>query len=243
VSRLWNYFLDVIYPPACCHCGSLAASNTFCSACIARIVLPRAPYCQHCGVPFRTRNDGNHTCGRCITDPPAFGMARAAAIYDAAAPADQPLKSILQRYKYNRDVALAAPLAKLMERECPFKLTDYDVIVPVPLHLSRLRWRGFNQASLLARRIVTGTRVPVDVFSLERARETQPQVDLDEKERRRNVAAAFRVSRRERIRQRRVLLVDDVYTTGSTVNECSRVLRDAGASAVDVLVLARAVLS
>jgi len=206
-------------------------------------VLPQSPHCHRCGVPFRTVNDANHACGRCITDPPAFGVARAAAIYDASQPADQPLKAILQRYKYSREVALAAPLAQLLRRECPFDIGNYDIIVPVPLHLSRLRWRGFNQASLLARRIAAGNRVPVDVFSLERMRATQPQVELDEKERRQNVAAAFRVSRPDRIRQRRVLLVDDVYTTGSTVNECSRVLRAAGAGAVDVLVLARAVLS
>ena len=122
-------------------------------------------------------------------------------------------------------------------------LANYDVVIPVPLHLARLRWRGFNQASLLARRVAARRQVPVDVFSVERARATQPQVELDEKGRRRNVAQAFRVSCSARIRKRRVLLVDDVYTTGSTVNECSRALRHAGAARVDVLVLARAMLS
>lgn len=170
-------------------------------------------------------------------------MARAAAIYDAAATEDQPLKSVLQRYKYNRDVALAAPLGRLLSRACPLDVADYDVVVPVPLHLSRLRWRGFNQASLLARRVARRQQIPVDVFALERARATRPQVELDEKQRRSNVAAAFRVVRADRIRKRRVLLVDDVYTTGSTVNECSRVLRDAGAVRVDVLILARAILT
>lgn len=208
-----------------------------------RIPLAASPCCSRCGVPFRTRGDRNHVCGRCLTVPPAFEVARAVTIYDASEPAQQPLKSVLQRYKYNRDVALAAPLGQLLRRGCPFDLADYDLVLPVPLHLSRLRWRGFNQAALLARRIVAGTRLPVDVFSLERARATQPQVELDEKERRRNVAAAFRVSRPERIRNRRVLLVDDVYTTGSTVNECSFTLRAAGARRVDVLVLARAILS
>jgi ComF family protein len=242
VSRLFNAVVDLLYPPVCCHCGALVDENDFCGACSARIVRPRAPYCARCGVPFHTRGDSSHVCGRCIAAPPAFGIARAAAIYDASEPEDQPLKAVLQRYKYNRDVALAAPLGRLLNRACPFDIAGYDVIVPVPLHLARLRWRGFNQASLLARRIA-GRRVPVDVFTLERARATQPQVELDENARRRNVAAAFRVSRCERIRKRRVLLVDDVYTTGSTVNECSRALHAAGALRVDVLVLARAVLS
>jgi ComF family protein len=243
VSRWLTLILDLIYPPLCCHCAAPSDPSGLCSSCIERIALPRPPHCQICGVPFRTRNDADHACGPCITDPPAFGVARAAAIYDASQPADQPLKAILQRYKYSREVALAAPLAQFLRRQCPFDVRNYDVIVPVPLHLSRLRWRGFNQAALLARRIAAGKSVPVDVFALERTRATQPQVELDEKARRQNVAAAFRVSHPDRIRRRRVLLVDDVYTTGSTVNECSRVLRGAGARAVDVLVLARAVLS
>lgn len=241
--RLLSFALDLIYPPACCHCGALPDDSGFCAACLRRIEVPRPPYCFRCGVPFRTRHEDNHACGRCRAGAPAFDTARAAAIYDASLAADQPLKAALQRYKYNRDVALAAPLATFLRRECPFDLAAYDIAVPVPLHIGRLRWRGFNQASLLARRITAGTGLRVDAFSLERARATQPQVELDEKERHRNVAAAFRVARPERIRQRRVLLVDDVYTTGSTVNECSRVLRHAGARSVDVLVLARAVLS
>lgn len=194
-------------------------------------------------MPFRTRDDSDHVCGRCVADPPAFGAARAAAIYDASEPADQPLKSVLQRYKYSRDVGLAAPLARLLQQRSPVDVANYDVLMPVPLHLSRLRWRGFNQALLLARRIGRHHGVRVDAFSLERSRATQPQVELDENDRRRNVARAFRVTRPAKIRDRRILLVDDVYTTGSTVNECSRELLGAGARSVDVLVLARAVIT
>lgn len=150
---------------------------------------------------------------------------------------------MLQRYKYNRDVGLAAPLARVLQQRSPFDVTKYDVLMPVPLHVSRLRWRGFNQALLLAGRIGRGHGVRVDAFSLERSRATQPQVELDENDRRRNVARAFRVTRPAKVRDHRILLVDDVYTTGSTVNECSRVLLDAGARSVDVLVLARAVIS
>lgn len=148
----------------------------------------------------------------------------------------------MQRYKYNRDVSLAAPLSRLLARHCPVDLDGYDLVVPVPLHVSRLRWRGFNQALLLARRLVRGRRPGVDPFVLERTRPTLPQVELDEVERRRNVAHAFHVRRPAAVQGRRVLLVDDVYTTGSTVKECSHALRRAGAAEVDVLVLARAVL-
>jgi ComF family protein len=184
----------------------------------------------------------DHSCGRCLAAAPVFGRARAAVIYDASDPTDHPLKSVLQRYKYNRDVGLAAPLSRLLARDCPLNLSDYDLVVPVPLHLSRLRWRGFNQALLLARRLARQYRARVDPFVLERTRPTQPQVELDEAARRVNVARAFRVTRPAAVRDRRVLLFDDVYTTGSTVNDCARALRKAGADAVDVLVLARAVL-
>jgi ComF family protein len=242
VLAWWNAVVELVYPPVCCHCRAATAGDDFCSDCADRIEWARSPACSHCGVPFRTHGGSDHTCGRCVADPPVFGRARAAAIYDASEPADQPLKSVLQRYKYNRDVGLAAPLARLLEQRNPFDIAEYDVLMPVPLHLSRLRWRGFNQALLLARRIARTRGASVDPFSLERTRATQPQVELDEQERRRNVARAFRVSRPAQVRDRRILLVDDVYTTGSTVDECSRVLLKAGARSVDVLVLARAVI-
>lgn len=241
VSSLWNAALDLLYPPLCCHCES-DTTNDFCDACSERIHRPGRPACPACGIPFHTPHGTDHLCGRCLAVPPAFGRARAAVIYDASDPSDHPFKSVLQRYKYNRDVGLAAPLSRLLWNECPLNLSHYDLIVPVPLHLSRLRWRGFNQALLLARRIARRHQVRVDPFVLERTRATQPQVNLDEAARRHNVARAFRVTRADAVRRRRVLLFDDVYTTGSTVNDCARALRQAGADTIDVLVLARAVL-
>jgi ComF family protein len=193
-------------------------------------------------VPFHTRSDLDHLCAKCVQHPPHFGSARACTIYDAADSHDHPLKSALQHYKYNRDVKLAQPLAALLVERAPLPLRDYDVLLPVPLHLQRLRWRGFNQAQFLARPVARAAGLRLDPNALQRLRPTRPQVDLDEKERRRNVAGAFRAAHPQRIRGRRVLLLDDVFTTGATVDECSRVLLDAGAARVDVLVLARAVL-
>jgi ComF family protein len=149
---------------------------------------------------------------------------------------------VLQQYKYQRDVWLARPLGALVAARAPFDPDDYDVIMPVPLHVQRLRWRGFNQAQLLARPLARAVRLPLDPHALHRVRPTRPQVDLDETQRRHNVAGAFRVARTDRVAGRRILLVDDVFTTGATVNECSRVLLRAHAKQVDVLVLARAVL-
>ena len=178
----------------------------------------------------------------CLQHPPHFHCARACTIYDAAERSGHPLKAVLQQYKYNRDVWLAGPLGALLLERAPLGIDGYDVMMPVPLHLQRLRWRGFNQAQLLARPLARAAGVPLDPYSLQRVRPTRPQVELDEKERRRNVAGAFRVSRPKAVAGHRILLVDDVYTTGATVDECSRVLLRAGARSVDVLALARAVL-
>jgi len=198
--------------------------------------------CSTCGIPFGTRGGADHLCARCLARPLRFRRARAGAIYDTAATGDHPLKSVLQRYKYTRDVSLAPALARLLAERAPLPLGAYDLIIPVPLHADRLRWRGFNQALLLGKHLARPGGVTLDPFSLQRIRPTRPQVELDEGERRHNVAGAFQVTRPERVRRRHILLLDDVYTTGATVNECSAALRRAGARNVDVLVLARAVL-
>jgi ComF family protein len=242
VQHLWEAALNLFYPPTCCGCGQATERLGFCIRCRARIETPRTPLCATCGAPFHTSGGSDHPCGRCLSRPPRFGRARACAIYDAADTVDHPLKSVLQRYKYNRDVSLARPLGELLQERAPLAVTAYDVIMPVPLYVQRLRWRGFNQAQCLARALARSSRVPLDPFSLQRVRPTRPQVQLNEAERRRNVARAFAVVRPQRVRGQRILLVDDVYTTGATVDECSGALHRAGAHSVDVLVLARAVL-
>ncbi|MFQ5665516.1 MAG: ComF family protein [Candidatus Binatia bacterium] len=242
MRHLWEAALNVLYPPACCACGAGTNRPGFCAACLRRISTPQSPLCPTCGLPFSTSGDADHLCGQCLQRRPCFGRARACTVYDAGATADHPLKLVLQRYKYNRAVSLARPLAELLAKRAPFAVADYDAVIPVPLHIERLRWRGFNQAQLLVRTVAARERVPIDPFSLRRTRSTPPQVQLNETERRHNVTGAFSVVRPRRVRGRRILLTDDVYTTGATVRECSRVLLRAGATQVDVLVLARAVL-
>ncbi len=242
VRRLWEAALDLVYPPSCCGCGQATSQPAFCQHCCATIQAPSSPLCTVCGAPFATSGGTDHVCGRCLRRPPAFGRARACAIYDAADNVAHPLKSVLQRYKYGRDVTLARPLARLLQDRAPLSVGDYDLVVPVPLHIGRLRWRGFNQSQFLVRALARRAGVRVDALSLQRTRATHPQVQLSDRERQHNVRHAFRVMRPQRMRGRQILLFDDVYTTGATVNECSRALLRAGATRVDVLVLARAVL-
>jgi ComF family protein len=147
----------------------------------------------------------------------------------------------LHRYKYDRDVTLAAPMGRILADLCPLA-PCHEILVPVPLHVARLRWRGFNQALLLAKELATRRRLRIAPSLLRRNRPTMPQVGLNERDRRRNLTGAFSVTDDRAVRGRNVLLVDDVLTTGATAEECARSLRRAGARRVDVLVLARVAL-
>jgi ComF family protein len=150
---------------------------------------------------------------------------------------------VVQKFKYGRKVSLGKPLGRLMARGCEEFLRECraELIVPVPLHARRLRWRGFNQSVLLARQVSRACGIPADPFVLLRCRETPPQTQLTEEGRRKNMRGAFVVNPEISIKGKSILLIDDVYTSGATVNECSRTLRRGGAREVYVLTLARTV--
>jgi ComF family protein len=146
-------------------------------------------------------------------------------------------------FKYGNKTSLSRPLSALV-RNTFFQFWErntIDLVVPVPLHMKRLRERGFNQAHLVVRRWATQEEIPFDGITLSRSRWTEPQTILSRAERRKNIKGAFSLRHPERIKGQRILLVDDVYTTGATVNECAKVLMRAGAEFVDVLTLARAI--
>ena len=178
-----------------------------------------------------------------MTRTPYFLQARAWACYPTAEAEDHPLRGVIQRFKYGRKVSVGKPLGRLMARGCRqyFSEVSLDLILPVPLHPKRLRWRGFNQAAIFAREVGYSWRLPMDPFVLLRSRETAPQTDLTEEGRRKNVRGAFSLALAGAVQGKRILLVDDVYTSGATINECSRVLVRGGAKEVHVLTLARAV--
>jgi ComF family protein len=234
--RVLRAVVDFFYPPRCPACRTRTAEVAFCSPCRQRIGAVRSPFCTACGLPFAGAGP-DHLCVNCRLHPPRFRCARAGAAFDRHQAS--PLVEVLARFKYGRDVTMAPILSSFMVERLPLAL-DHDLIVPIPLHPKRLRWRGFNQALPLARAIGGAGPRRVDPFVLVRSRSTPPQVGLGAAERRRNVRGAFAVHHRERVRGRTILLVDDVMTTGATAHECARVLRAAGARAVDVVVLARA---
>jgi ComF family protein len=242
----FDWLADWLFPPRCRACGAWIPGRDaeyFCSRCGPKIELVRHPLCSLCGRPFAGAGGDDHPCGACIKGAPHFVQARAWACYPREELDEQPLRSVVQKFKYGRKVSFGKPLGRLMARGCAEFLQecDADLIVPVPLHPARLRWRGFNQSVLLARQISRACLTPMDPFVLLRSRATPPQTQLTEAERRRNMRGAFTLNPDRTIEDKTILLIDDVYTSGATVNECSRALRRGGAGAVYVLTLARAV--
>lgn len=234
--RAVRWALDFLFPPRCPACAGRTARVALCADCTAAIAPVRSPLCPTCGESFAGSGPDHH-CSRCLAHPPHFERARACALYRGDR--SSPLIDALHRFKYGRDVTLAPVLGAFLADRCPLPV-DHDLLVPVPLDLERLRWRGFNQAAALARALAARQGRPLHPVALQRCRATPPQVGLGEDDRRRNMAGAFAVRDRAAVRGRTILLVDDVMTTGATVEECAKTLRRAGASRVDVVVLARA---
>ena len=198
------------------------------------------PRCEVCGGPLESAVSGATRCARCLAHPPRYRIARTIARYRTTAE-DEPgsLPALIRRHKYGLDQSAGRALAQYLGDELPVSADHYDVVIPVPLHWRRLWWRGFNQAALLAGEVARRLDLPLDTTAISRRRSTMPQTSRHHDERVKNVRRAFAVTHPERVRNRRVLIVDDVMTTGATVDECARVLIAAGAACVDVFTLAR----
>lgn len=213
-------------PSSCLLCGADAGTAVICHDCSCDLPSLPPTLCPQCSEP----TTHGERCGACLKAPPAFS--RTLALYRYEFPADR----LVHALKYGHQLAVAAWLGeRLGERLAG---GDYDVIVPLPLHPQRLRERGFNQAAEIARYLQTPFDAPVDRDSLARCRATSPQAELPLKSRHGNVRGAFEC--RADFSRRRVLLVDDVMTTGATAGECARVLRLHGAADVTLAVVARA---
>lgn len=230
--------LDLFFPPLCHVCRSYISSpgtTHICPECRTSLVPLTAPLCPRCGIPF-TGAGGNHLCGRCCTSSPSYDEARGAFAYEG------PVSDLIHAFKYRNKTHLRRPLGQLTLEALPEFIVPsrHDLVLPVPLHRRKLALRGFNQAVLLGEIFACHAGLPFERHNLRRVRWTEPQINLSAEERRTNVKGAFAVAEPERLAGRRVLLVDDVFTTGSTVEECARVMKQAGAAAVSVITVARA---
>jgi len=228
VHRLANAFLDLIYPPTCGGCRRAGAR--FCQRCLAQVQwLDGGPTCSRCGRP----DPDGELCPQCRRSPPELDALRSAAFFTG------PLREAVHAFKYTGRTDLAEPLAGLMATFWQRAPLPADVVVPVPLHPARERERGFNQAASLARAFAAQVGLPLAAGGLVRVRDTPPQVGLNAQERQANVRGAFRAGP-EPLPGRRLLIIDDVCTTGATLEACAAALLAAGCDAVYALTLARA---
>jgi len=229
---MFSSLLNLILPPTCYLCGRVIESSGFCSSCIEGFRFITGPICPTCGVPFVSQEVEDHPCGRCIKVRRPFHKARSIGVYEGG------LLEAVHSFKYNGKTALARPLGRMMA-EAITRPSDYHLIIPIPLHRIRLRERGFNQSLLLAREMSNTLGIPIDYINLKRVRPTEPQINLKGRDRLKNVKGAFAVADEKAFKGKRILLVDDIYTTGATVSECARALKKAKVERVDVLTLAR----
>src|SRR5579885_2690681 len=213
-----RYLLNFLYPPRCAACDMPLPVDTMRRECIAAVEPPRPPLCLICGAPLGTSAEDEH-CGHCRIARPAFDSACALARYASGPDRENSVAALLRRHKYGLDQALGRALAEYLDAAPAMEPGAYDVIIPVPLHRARLRWRGFNQAALLGAALARRLECPLDVATLARVRATPPQTARDRIQRARNVHRAFTVRRPARVASRRVLLVDDVMTTGATADD------------------------
>ncbi len=233
--QMFRAAIDGIYPPSCTGCGRQTAEpGALCGACWNSIKFISKPYCEIYGTPFSTELGDGMISARAIADPPPYKRSRAAAAYQGLA------LRFVHGLKFQDRQDNAAWMAGWMARAAPELLAEADVIVPVPLHWQRMVSRRFNQSALLAQKLAIGADKPFAPLALKRIKPTITQRGLTAKERDANVKRAFIVPENQAIavQGRRVLLIDDVITTGSTVAEATKALLKAGASHVDVLAFA-----
>ncbi|HVY87673.1 MAG TPA: ComF family protein [Hyphomonadaceae bacterium] len=229
---------DVLLPGRCLRCGVIVSeTGALCSSCWETMAFIAAPQCDRCGQPFEVDPASGVVCATCIADPPAYQRARAVFRYDDAS------RALILRFKHGDRTGAAPHFARWMVRAGGDLMDGDPVFVPVPLHPWRLWRRRYNQAAILAVAIARQAGKTCVPDALVRIRATPSQGRLGRGQRRRNVKGAFRLKRPEAVEGKRIVLVDDVLTTGATVDECVRILQRGHASQVDVLTLARVVLT
>jgi ComF family protein len=229
--------LDIALPTLCVACREPVDGDGVCANCWAKLSFIAPPYCPRLGIPFIYDPGPGLLSMEAIANPPAYTRARAAVRYDDVA------RTLVHALKYQDRTDLAPAMGRWMARAGRELLTDADMLIPVPLHWRRAWSRRYNQSGALARVIERQSGVKIASEALRRVRPTQQQIGLTRAQRASNVQGAFKVAphRQSEIQGRRVILVDDVLTTGATVDACARALLRAKAASVDVLVFARVV--
>ena len=231
--------LNLIFPPLCVSCRMrVGEAHSLCAVCWNAISFIEGPLCSCCGSPFDVDPGSDTLCAACLARPHDFTRARSLFRYDDSS------KPLILAFKHGDRLDHAPAFARWLERTGRPLFSDADLLVPVPLHRWKLWRRRYNQAAVIAEGLARIAGLAHDPLALEKSRSTKSQGEMPSaKARRRNVMSAFRVppAKADRVRGRKILLVDDVFTTGATLNACARALKRAGAARVDALTLARVV--
>jgi ComF family protein len=229
--------LDIALPTLCVSCREPVDGEGLCAVCWSKLSFIAPPYCERLGIPFVYDPGPGILSMQAIADPPAYARARAAVRYDEVA------RTLVHALKFQDRTDLAPAMGRWMAHAGKALLDDADLLVPVPLHWRRGFSRRYNQSGALARAIGRQSGVPVATDALRRIRSTAHQIGLSRAERAANVQGAFQVPKENKaeVQGRRLVLVDDVLTSGATVDACARALLRAKAASVDVLVFARVV--
>lgn len=233
-----HWAVDRLLPPRCLGCGAIAPRDgALCGACWGGLSFIERPFCACCGLPFEFDVADGALCGGCVAGPPAFDAARAVLRYDDES------RPLILSFKHGDRMQAGRHFGGWMARAGAELAQQADLVAPVPLHWRRLAARRYNQSAELARGVAAAAGIGLCVDLLRRTRATPSQGGLNRRARRLNVRGAFAVMARRRpsIQGAHILLVDDVLTTGATVEAAARTLKRAGASRVDILVLARVV--
>jgi ComF family protein len=233
VNKWLNSVQSLLYPPSCLLCGARGTQDLdLCSGCLSALPIIEVA-CQRCALPLTGKGSGR-LCGHCQQQPPAFDRSISLFRYQP------PVAGLIQQLKFNGRLAIARSLGELLAQRVSSVHPLPEAVLPVPLHATRLRERGFNQALELARPLAHALKLPLLTQHCQRTRATTAQTSLSAKQRRKNIRGVFQVVKP--LPARRIAIVDDVMTTGQTVNELARTLRKAGVTQVDVWVCARAEL-
>lgn len=227
--------LDLLFPPSCSYCKKVTGGSDryLCRDCFSQLKFIKTPYCTCCGRAFSS-GSGNHLCGNCLKSSWNFDKARSIFAYEEI------IAGLIHELKYSGDMTGLETFQHLSRQHLILNdLNIPDFILPVPLHIKRLRERGFNQALLLAKKIFPEENKRIRYDILLRQTDTPTQTGLSGRERRKNLKNAFIIKRSSELTGRNILILDDVYTTGSTVNECAKVLKTAGCKRVEVLTICR----
>lgn len=237
LSFIKKSLFSALMPEICLFCGSLDLNvdSSICPECLSSLRWVSQPICKVCGQPLRTGSVVHpNLCGTCLSSPPIYDTARYGLYYESS------VRAAITRFKFDSSLASSKPLAEFLVQTFYRYYADvkFDVILPAPLHTKRLLSRGFNQTVILSRRLSKATGIPLDRTGIIKIRNTEPQARLSRSKRLSNLSNAFEIKHVKQMIDKRVLIVDDVSTTGATITEAAKVVKKAGASYVGILVLA-----